>query len=101
MSFVTAERTLFALAPDGGEHEVVLRVFSPTLQPGGEWGGMVSLGTLQSRPYLICGVDAQQATELGMQFIALRIGHFVTDGWQFYGERGGHVTSASELWPAT
>ena len=44
MSIVVAERTLFALAPDGGEQEVVLRVFIPELQPGGEWGGGSFLG---------------------------------------------------------
>jgi hypothetical protein len=34
-----------------------------------------------------------------MQFIAVRIRHFIEDGWKFSWERGGPAASASELWP--
>ena len=92
-----AERTWFAVAPDGTEHDVVLRIDVPTLQPGGEWRAPLSLGALEPRAHNIAGVDAWQAVALAMQFAATRLGHFAEDGWQFYWDRGGEPATLAEL----
>jgi hypothetical protein len=92
-----AERTWFAVAPDGTEHEVVLRVGVPTLEPGGEWRAPVSLGALESRIHNIAGVDAWQAVTLAMRFAATRVSHFAEEGWLFYWDHGGDPASPSEL----
>ena len=97
MDAVAAERTWLAVAPDGTEHELVLRVGIPTQAPGGEWWSAVSLGVLESREQRVAGVDAWQAVELAMRFIASRVGHFAADGWQFYWERDGEPAAPSDL----
>lgn len=94
---LAAERTWFAVAPDGTEHFVVLRIEAPTLQPGGEWLAPVSLGALEARAHNIAGADAWQAVALAMHFAATRVGHFAEDGWRFYWDRGGDQASPSEL----
>jgi hypothetical protein len=57
----------------------------------------LSLGVLQERTHGIAGVDGWQAITLAMEFAAVRLGHFVEDGWLFYWERGGEAASPSEL----
>jgi hypothetical protein len=94
---IAAERTWFAVAPDGSEHDVVLRITAPTLQPGGEWRAPVSLGALEPHIHNIAGVDAWQAVSLAMRFAATRVGHFAENGWRFYWERGGELASSTEL----
>ena len=46
-----AERIWFAVAPDGSEHTLVLRVGVPTQQPEGQWGASISLGVLDPRAH--------------------------------------------------
>ena len=94
---VAAERAWFAVAPDGPEHDVVLRVGLPALAPGGEWRAEVTLGALESHVHSIAGIDAWQAVTLAMRFAATRLGLFAEDGWRFYWERGGDAASATEL----
>ena len=94
---IAAERAWFAVAPDGTEHDVVLRVGLPTPAPGGEWRAAVTLGVLESRVHDIAGIDAWQAMTLAMRFAATRLGHFAEDGWRFYWERGGDPASPDEL----
>ena len=98
MESFAAERTWFAVAPDGTEHQVILRVGIPVLAPSGEWWAAVSLGALEPpRAQRIAGLDAWQAMHLAMRFVATRVGHFADDGWQFYWERGGERAAPSEL----
>src|SRR5687768_9870795 len=92
-----AEKTLFAVAPDGTEHSVVLRVGIPERRPDGLWSASVSLGALDSHPSSIYGDDSWQAIQLAMRFIATRVGHFGNGGWQFFWERGGDAFPPSEL----
>ena len=92
-----AERTWFAVAPDGTEHQASIRVGVPTLQPGGEWMSLVTLFPMESRAHRIAGVDSWQAVSLARQFAATRAGHFAEDGWRFYWERGGASAHPSEL----
>jgi hypothetical protein len=92
-----AERIWFAVAPDGSEHTLVLRVGVPTQQPEGQWGASISLGVLDPRAHTIFGVDAWQAVDEGMRFIARRVEHFAEDGWRFFWEQGGEAASPSEL----
>lgn len=94
---VAAERIWFAVAPDGTEHDVVLRIGIPTHASGGEWRAAVSLGALESRTHSIAGIDPWQAVSLAMRFAATRVGHFGEDGWRFYWERGGELASPTEL----
>ena len=97
METLAAERTLCAIAPDGAEHEVTLRVGVPTAAPSGEWWASVSLGALEARQHRIAGIDAWQAVQLAMRFVVTRVGDFAVGGWQFYTERGGERASPSEL----
>lgn len=92
-----AERTWFAVAPDGSEHDVVMRIGVPVEAPGGEWRAVVTLGVLESRSHEIAGIDAWQAVAEAMRFAATRVGHFVEDGWRLYWERGGEPVSPAEL----
>ena len=94
---LAAERTWFAVAPDGTEHDVVLRIGVPTCEPDGQWRATVSLGVLESRTHKIAGVDAWQAASLAMRFAATRVGHFAEDGWRFFWERGGELASPTDL----
>lgn len=97
MEPVVAEWRWFAVAPDGTEHDLVLRVGIPTQAPGGEWLSAVSLGVLESHAHAIAGEDAWQSIVLALQFTAARVAHFGADGWQFFWTRGGALASAAEL----
>jgi len=94
---VAMERTWFAIAPDGTEHDLKIWVGLPTQAPRGEWRSTVSLGALESRNHSIAGIDSWQAILLAMSFAATRVGHFAEDGWKFYWERGGDVASPGDL----
>lgn len=94
-----AERTWFAISPDGSERDVVIRVGVPTHEAGGEWRAVVSLDGLEDREYAIAGVDAWQAVRLAMRFAAARVLDFAERGWRFYWERGGDLATARELDP--
>jgi hypothetical protein len=91
------EREWLAVAPDGTEHRLVLRVGNLSRQPRGDWAAEVSLGDVEPRPYTIHGIDSWQAMQEGMRFAAARIKHFETEGWRFYFERGDEQASASDL----
>jgi hypothetical protein len=94
---LAAERTWFAVAPDGTESEVTITVGIPTPGTHGGWSAAVSLGALEARTHSITGVDSWQAICLAMSFAATRVGHFAEDGWKFYWERGGDIASAEDL----
>ena len=51
MSFdsIAAERIWFAVAPDGSQHEVAIRVMVPVKADRGEWRAEVSLGGIELR----------------------------------------------------
>jgi hypothetical protein len=91
------EREWFAVAPDGTEHKLTLRVGNLSPDSKGDWAGEVSLGDLDPRPYTIHGIDSWQAMHEGMRFAAARIKHFQTEGWRFYCEPGDEEASASDL----
>ena len=91
------ERTWFAIAPDGGHHEVNLVVGTPTLRSGGDWAVSVSLGVVEPRRMEIYGVDSWQAMNLGMRFIGRLVQTAEKEGWQFYWNAGGERTSPSDL----
>ena len=99
MESVAAERVWFAVAPDGTEHRVALQVGVPAQASDGVWWSAVSLLPMESREQRIAGLDAWQAVEQAMLFIARRVGHFAADGWQFYWEHGGEPAAPSELMP--
>jgi len=94
---VVAEWVWFAIAPDGTEHDLVLRVGVPIQASAGEWISTVSLGVLESRSHAVVGVDAWQSIVLALQFTAARIRHFADRGWRFSWTRGGASASAAEL----
>ena|SRR5687767_2595148 len=91
------EREWLAVAPDGAEHKLVLRVGNLSRQPTEDWTADVSLGEIEPRAYTIHGVDSWQAMHEGMRFAAARIKHFETEGWRFYFEHGDEQASASDL----
>lgn len=92
-----AERTWFAVAPDGTEHDVVVSVGVPIKTERGEWRSVASVGCLEARTHSIAGIDAWQAIGLAMRFAADRLTHFADEGWQFYWERGGELATSEDL----
>jgi hypothetical protein len=94
---VVIEREWWAVAPDGTESALVLRVENVSRQPSGDWAADVSLGDIDPRPHKIHGIDSWQAVHEGMRFAASRIKHFEEQGWRFYFERGDEQASASDL----
>ncbi|HZP66907.1 MAG TPA: hypothetical protein VFB32_11410 [Rudaea sp.] len=97
MDAIAAERTFFAVAPDGSGHDAALRISVPIRQRACEWHAVVTLPGLDEGRYAIAGVDAWQAIRLAMRFSATRIHRFVDDGWQFYWERDGLPAAPAEL----
>ena len=94
---IVLEREWFAVAPDGAEHALLLRVSRPIQLPRGEWSATASVGVLDPTPHEIAGMDSWQAVDESMRFIAIRVRHFQERGWQFFWERGGEVASPSDL----
>jgi len=91
------KRTWFAIAPDGGHHEVDLIVGPPTQRSSGDWAVRVSLGVVEPRPTEIYGVDSWQAMNLGMRFIGRLLESAEKEGWQFYWNSGGERASPGDL----
>ena len=94
---IAAERTWFAIAPDGTEHDVVISIGIPTAGERGEWRSLVDIGVLDSKARAIAGIDSWQAICLAMSFAATRLSHFADDGWKFYWERGGDLATPEDL----
>ena len=94
---LAAERTWFAVASDGTEHEVVVSIGVPAKADRGEWRCVASIGCLESASHSIAGIDSWQAISLAMRFAASRLGHFAENGWQFYWERGGELATPEDL----
>src|SRR5688500_6150225 len=90
------ERKWFAIAPDGSESDVTLRVGMPVHEVDGEWSVLVSLGPIDGEPRKVFGLDSWQAVGLGMRFIAARVQDFSERGWQFFWERGGERAAWEE-----
>lgn len=93
----TAERTWFAIAPDGTEHDVVVGVGLPTKADRGEWRCIASLGCLETHTHSIAGIDSWQAIGLAMSFAAGQLSRFTANGWRFYWERGGELATPEDL----
>ena len=91
------EREWLAVAPDGTEHKLLLRVGNASRQPMGDWAADVWLGDIEPRRHTIHGIDSWQAIHEGKRFAAARIKQFETEGWRFYFERGDEQASASDL----
>jgi hypothetical protein len=91
------EREWLAIAPDGSERRLVLRISNLSRQPTGDWTADVSLAGVEPRTYTVHGVDTWQAVHEGMRFAAVRIKYFEDNGWAFYFERGDEKASASDL----
>lgn len=92
-----AERTWFAVAPDGTEHEVVVSVGLPAKMERGEWRCVASVGCLEAATHSIAGIDSWQAIGLAMSFAASRLSHFADKGWRFYWEREGELATPEDL----
>lgn len=92
-----AERTWYAIDPQGYGHELILRVGLPRPREEGDWAVEVSIGVLEPRPMKIYGVDSWQAIQLGMRLISREVADFERRGWRFYWKEGGEAASVSEL----
>ena len=93
-----AQRTWFAIDPDGNAHELKLKVGVP--EPNeqfGSWTARVELHPIDSNAHEIHGGDAWQATTLSIDFVASRLRHASSKGWRFYWERGGDVADPQDL----
>ena len=97
MSTVFVERKLFAIAPNGEELDISLRVSVPMPDPQGDWSVEVCLPNLDDFPCKLFGVDSWQAGILGIQFVKNRVDHFSEIGWQFFWAKGGEKASMDDL----
>jgi hypothetical protein len=86
------ERSWFAIAPDGGEFEVVLCVAAPVREIGGGWSASASLAPLEDSRK-IYGEDGWQAVGLAMQFLGARVRDYSSRGWKFFWSKGGEEAS--------
>jgi hypothetical protein len=91
------ERVWFAVAPDGTEHTLTLRIGAPYLRPGGEWAADASLGVLDTHTHSIVGIDSWQAVHESMRFIASGVRHYHAVGWRYFWERGGEEAPPTDL----
>jgi hypothetical protein len=91
------ERVWFAVAPDGTQHTLSLRIGAPHQEPGGEWAATASLGVLDPHPHSIVGIDSWQAVHEAMRFIASGVRHYHTVGWRYFWERGGEEAPPADL----
>ncbi|MFG6414598.1 DUF6968 family protein [Roseateles sp. DC23W] len=92
-----AERTWFAVAPDGTEHDFVITIGVPVLGERGEWRSSVTMELVDPKARSIAGMDSWQAIRLAMSFASTRLSHFAEQGWKFYWERGGELATAEDL----
>jgi hypothetical protein len=65
------EREWLAVAPDGTEQSLLLRVGNASRHSTGDWVADVSLGALEPRPHAIHGIDSWQAVHEAMRFAAV------------------------------
>ena len=63
------ERTLH-LDTRSGSGAAVVRIGNVRQMPGGEWGCHFSIGVLEPKTPLVCGVDALQAIDLCVRTVA-------------------------------
>jgi hypothetical protein len=91
------KRAFHAISPSGEERLCELSVDLPLAKPGGEWGAVVNIEGLEARSHEIFGVDAWQAVQLGMRFLATRLENFESDGWRYFWEVGGEQACAQSL----
>jgi hypothetical protein len=94
---IAAERFWFAIAPDGGEHSVALRIGLPQQQPQGAWAVNVAIVPIDRSPHSIVGIDSWQAIDEGMLHLGLMVKHYQSLGWRFFWERGGKEASPADL----
>lgn len=94
---LAAERTWFAVAPDGTEHDLVIAIGVPVPGDRGEWRSSVTMELVDPKARSIAGIDSWQALCLAMSFAATRLGHFADQGWKFYWERGGELATPEDL----
>jgi hypothetical protein len=91
------ERTWFAVAPDGTEHTLHLRIGVPEKGSRGEWTCEVWVGVLDPGSHTVVGVDSWQAIAEGIRHVQSVVRHFESRGWRYFWERGGEPASPSEL----
>ena len=91
------KRAFYAISPSGEERHCELSVHLPCAKPGGEWGAAVNIEGLEARSSEISGMDAWQAMQLAMRFLATWLEHFESDGWLYFWEVGGEQASAQDL----
>jgi len=96
MNDIAAERSWYAISPEGTGHTLVVRVGVPAKRVD-DWSCSVSLGVLDSYPYMIYGIDSWQAIQQAILFAARRVGHFIEDGWKLYWEENGDEADQNDL----
>lgn len=94
---IATSRTVFGIAPNGREYNVLFEVEVPTPREKGGWQAKVHLKNLDSKVHIIAGMDSWQAMTLAMRFVAARMGHFEEAGWNFYWEEGGDIVTSSQI----
>lgn len=93
---IAAERVLYAISPDGIGQDLVLTVDAPVETKDRGWNCKVSIGFI-GPTLTIAGMDAWQAIQESMLFVAKRVGHQEESGWKFYWEKDGDRMYAVDL----
>jgi len=95
---IVAERNLYAIAPDGREFDLTIRINQP-YQSDESWACSVAVIGLCDRLRDIHGVDSMQALHLALRLAAQLIDDFVESGGKLYWERGGESVLVNKALP--
>ena len=94
-----AERVIHAVAADGHEFQLALRVGPAYRSSDVSWSCPVEAIGLHDRLADIVGIDSWQVVQLSFRFLASLVAGFVERGGKLFYSPGGEPVSPAELWP--
>jgi len=88
-----AERRWFAVAPDGEEFDLIIRLGQPYPATNASWACPLTLEGLHKKLPDIHGIDSLQAIELAMKLAADLVCSFAEKGGKIFWSRDGDQVS--------
>jgi hypothetical protein len=99
MTSVIAERTWFAVAPDGKGLDISVRVGQPYRASDVSWACPIAVTGIYDKLQPIEGIDSLQAIELALRLAAQLLCGFVDRGGTLFWERNGDPVSVVDSMP--